>query len=328
MGAALSLGDVDGDECTLGNRRALRATHNSGMTLTLVRLPHDAWPELAGLVVRLNRRADGGVHCLHAAQGDDAASHAEELASLAPGEAAFWSVMRGGERVGMVGCRFDAALGRAWTRGPLAVDSGVLEALLPLAGPTMEAALPGIVQFDAFPAADSTPLNEWHAAAGYEAQQLHRVLRAVACEVPPAPGSVRRATAQDLPAMLRLHEALFPAAYLVEADFRKALDAEDRTLLVACGDGGAPVGYLHVQENAADQEAYVDYLGVMESQRGRGVGRALLHAAAQWAVAMGRLHVALTVREDRRSAIGLYLHAGFVELHAGRHWRRQLREPA
>jgi hypothetical protein len=72
MGAALSLGDVDGDECRLGNRRALRATHNSGMTLTLVRLPHDAWPELAGLVVQLNRRPDGGVHCLHAAQGDDA----------------------------------------------------------------------------------------------------------------------------------------------------------------------------------------------------------------------------------------------------------------
>jgi mycothiol synthase len=79
-----------------------------------------------------------------------------------------------------------------------------------------------------------------------------------------------------------------------------------------------------VEENPADQEAYVDYVGVMESQRGRGMGRALLHAAAHWAVEMGRPHVALTVREDRRSAIGLYRHAGFVELHAGRHWRRQL----
>jgi len=49
----------------------------------------------------------------------------------------------------------------------------------------------------------------------------------------------------------------------------------------------------------------------------------LLDAAARWGAQHGRGHSALTVREDRRTAFDLYKRAGFVEVSAGRHWRKK-----
>jgi ribosomal protein S18 acetylase RimI-like enzyme len=296
------------------------------MPLSLQRLLPADWPALAALIHDLNRRPGGGIRCLHAAHGADVASHAAELASLPPDEAAFWSIDQGDTRVGMLGCEFDPASGRAWLRGPLAAEPAVLDELLPLAGLTLEAALPGIRRFDAFPSADDEGLNAWYAAAGFTALLVHTVLRA---PTGPQRGSplpnVRRAAPSDLPAVWALHEALFPEGYLAEADFRRALDPDaDRALFVAADEHDAPVGYLHVQDNDADHEAYVDYLGIDEARRGRGLGRTLLEAASGWGAQRGRPHVALTVREDRRSAQALYRNAGFAEISVGRHWRKDL----
>ena len=63
---------------------------------------------------------------------------------------------------------------------------------------------------------------------------------------------------QPQPVVLQLHQALFPSAYIGEADFVRALDAAgDRVLFVARADDAA-VGYLYVQDDPTEQEAYVD----------------------------------------------------------------------
>jgi ribosomal protein S18 acetylase RimI-like enzyme len=290
---------------------------------TLHRLPPAEWPELAEFIWRSNQRADGGLHCLHAAQGSDVASHAAELAALPPDEAAWWVVCEGSRPVGVVGCEFDPALRRAWLRGPLVEDPSMLDRLLPLVDTQLDADLPGIDRFDAFPVADAAALNAWYESAGYARLQLHRVLRAAVQNVPRHAGHVRRALPDDLPAVVSLHAALFPVSYLGESDFRAALAATDRALFVACDKTDTPAGYLHVQDHPHEQEAYVDYLGVEESHRGRGLARAMLAAAADWAQSIARPHIALTVSEDRPSALNLYEHAGFTQLSAGRHWRRE-----
>lgn len=313
------------------------------MSLQLTRQEPADWPALAELIHTCNRRSDGGVHCLHAAAGADAAAQAAELAALPVAEAAFWLITFDARRAGVVGCEFDPALGRAWLRGPLVTETRLLDELLSVVTPMLDAALPRITQFDAFPAADAAALNEWYAAAGYERLLLHRVLRAptrvvqadcAPIDAPtidaaaPSPRRVRRATTADLAPTLALHQALFPQSYLSGIDFERALDADDRALFVADGrsapDGDLTTvsGYLHAQDNAVEQETYVDYLGVAPAQRGRGLGRALLGAAAAWGAQHGRGHVALTVREDSHGALGLYARAGFVEVSAGRHWRR------
>jgi ribosomal protein S18 acetylase RimI-like enzyme len=213
-------------------------------------------------------------------------------------------------------------------RGPLVREPRRLDALLPLVGPTLEAALPDIEQFNAFAAADGSLLNDWYAAAGYERHELHRVLRTPTGTLPTStpsfgPTAAGRARAPDLPAALQLHQELFPSAYIGEADFRRAVDALDCALFVVrARDDATCAGYLYVQDDKVEQEAYIDYLGVRPVHRGQGLGRALLDAAMRWAAGQRRGHIALTVREDRRSAFNLYARTGFVEISAGRHWQK------
>lgn len=304
-------------------RAASARAAGARVNLQLHRQDPADWPALAEPIHAWNRRADGGVHCLHAEAGEDVAAQAAELASLPTGEAMFWIVGRAGTAVGLVGCEFDPALRRAWIRGPLVAEPPLLDALLPLVTPTLDAALPGITQFDAFPAADAAALNRWYAAAGYERQLLHRVLRAPVGAAPSMPQQVRRAVPADLTPAFALHQTLFPQSYLGRADFARALGAEDRALFVIDDPAaGSDTGYVHVQDGDTERDVYVDYLGVAPAWRGRGYGRHLLAAAAAWAAQRGRSHVALTVREDRRSAIDLYARAGFAQVSAGRHWRR------
>ena len=299
------------------------------MSVELIRLAPTEWPGLAATIVDWNRRPDGGVHCLHAQQGDDVASHATELRTLSPDEAAFWVLQDDGRTTALVGCEFDPALQRAWVRGPLWKDPRAVHELLATVGPTLETALPAIRHFDAFPTLASEPLNGWLAAAGYAPQQVHTLLRApIEAERRDDAGTVRRATPAEIATVSTLHRTLFEATYITDADLIRAVDAVDRALFVAAGANGRIAGYLYVQDAPLDEEAYIDYLGVDPDQRGRGVGSALLDAAARWGADHGRAHLALTVRADRRSAHALYRRRGFVEISAARHWRKTVAEAA
>ena len=292
------------------------------MILSLERRAPADWPALAPLIHAWNRRADGGIHCVHSASGVEVASHADELAALAPDEAAFWAVWRSGRVVGVVGCEVDASSGRAWLRGPLVAEDAVLDALLPMVDATLSAAFPSIVTFDGFPAADSAALNAWYRAAGYTPLLVHAAMRAeLGTYVTLADGAVP-ALASDLPEMLRVHAELFPSPYLGEEAFRRALDASDCALFVVSDAEAKPLGYVYVEDRPAEDEAYLHYLGVAEVARGRGLGKALLGRAARWGFDRGRSGIALTVREDRPVAKELYRRAGFVEMSRGRQWRR------
>ena len=299
-----------------------RRPQNVGMALFLERRTPADWPALAPFIHAWNQRPDGGIHCVHAASGAEVASHAAELAALAPDEAAFWGAVLDGNLVGTVGCEFDASLGRAWLRGPLVAADDLLDALLPLVDTTLAAALPAIVTFDGFPAADSERLNDWYRAAGYAPLQIHTALRADLGALEALPRGAGPALPSDLPTVLGLHAELFPSPYLGDEAFRRALHAADCALFVARSDEAEPLGYLYVEDRPAEQEVYVHYLGVIESARGSGLGKALLGRAARWGVDRGRRGMALTVREDRPAAIELYRRSGFVEMSRGRHWRR------
>ncbi len=299
------------------------------MNAELIRVAPAEWPGLAGLIVEHNRRASGGVHCLHARQGDDLSSHAAELAGLAADAAAFWVLKEGGALLAIVGCEIDLALQRAWLRGPLWADPRAAEMLLRTVGPTLQAALPAVSQFDAFPTLDGEPLNAWLGLAGYEALQVHTLLRApIGAPASPEVAGARRATASDLASALALHQTLFPSAYITEAEFVRGLGEADCALFVASLHDDTPSAYLFVQDAPIDHEVYIDYLGVDPQQRRAGLGRALLSAAARWGTDRGRDHVALTVREDRRSAHALYRQSGFAEVSSGRHWRKTVATPA
>jgi ribosomal-protein-alanine N-acetyltransferase len=94
-----------------------------------------------------------------------------------------------------------------------------------------------------------------------------------------------------------------------EAAFAGLLALPGRTALVASSDAG-PAGFLLLGQ-AAD-EAEIITLAVLPGTRRRGIGRALVSAAAAHAAASGATRLFLEVGEDNAPARALYAGAGFV----------------
>jgi ribosomal-protein-alanine N-acetyltransferase len=100
-------------------------------------------------------------------------------------------------------------------------------------------------------------------------------------------------------------------------DFAEILRESKAIGLLARIGGGAetsgdPVGYA-VLRTAAD-EAELLSVGVLEEQRGRGIGRMLLMEAARQAEAMGARKIFLEVSESNRLAVRLYRSMGFTDI--------------
>ncbi|MGH2795146.1 MAG: GNAT family N-acetyltransferase [Actinomycetota bacterium] len=111
---------------------------------------------------------------------------------------------------------------------------------------------------------------------------------------------IRPATEADLDDLLalwrELEEAqgryrLFPpvpdAADRIEASFRESLTADDADVLLVF-DGETPVamGLLHVEypsRMSSERSVELSRVVVRADRRGRGIGKALIGAAAQWA---------------------------------------------
>lgn len=289
------------------------------MTARLRPLAVAEWPAWAGFVHQHNQRADGRVRCLHAEQGSSVAAHAAELAALPPAEAAFVvAEAADGAPLGWIGAEHDTVAGRAWLRGPLTADpvdaDGLQQALID----ALLQALPALRRCDAFPQTDEVALIAAYRAAGFAAVAAHHVMRADAVPegVPAAGITAWPADATAMPALQALHDRLFPNTYLPGHALPASLDADHQLFVATLA--GQLAGYVYVQHRHADNEGYVDYLGVANAARGQGLGRALLTRALHWAlVTRGLPHVHLTVRQDSAPALDLYRAAGFVEVAAG-----------
>jgi len=83
-------------------------------------------------------------------------------------------------------------------------------------------------------------------------------------------------------------------------------------LLLALADGRV-VGWCRLfPADAAQEGGEVELgIGVMRAWRSRGVGRALMGRALEWAVERGCARVTLTTRADNEPAIRLFARSGF-----------------
>lgn len=88
------------------------------------------------------------------------------------------------------------------------------------------------------------------------------------------------------------------------------LENPDSHFLVAEADGVA--GYIGVQEICG--EAYITNIAVFESFRKAGIGRRLLKAAIDGAMARGCEFITLEVRVSNSAAISLYESEGFEKV--------------
>lgn len=122
---------------------------------------------------------------------------------------------------------------------------------------------------------------------------------------------LRPMTPADLPAIMRLEEALFAPDTWTTAMYREELARPDTRLYLVAEDGdeAGVVGYGGLI--AYDDEAHIATLGVAPDRQGEGLGALLLDALLAEADRRSPV-VLLEVRADNEVAQGLYLRRGFV----------------
>ncbi len=138
------------------------------------------------------------------------------------------------------------------------------------------------------------------------------------------PITVRHATAADALPWLQLRCALWPETS--EADHRDDIDRffagrarEPHTALLAQDTEGRSVGLAelsirpYAQGCRSDRVAYREGWYVVPENRRRGVGRALLVAAEEWARTRGCRELASDTQPDNSASIAAHRALGFSE---------------
>lgn len=119
---------------------------------------------------------------------------------------------------------------------------------------------------------------------------------------------IRPARASDVDALAALEKSAFDADRISKASFRRMIGSSSATILVATR-GGAVEGYCAVLFRAGSRKARLYSIAARPGNG--GVGRALLAAAENAALARASGEMRLEVREDNPRAIGLYEKSGY-----------------
>lgn len=127
--------------------------------------------------------------------------------------------------------------------------------------------------------------------------------------------NLRRATPDDLAAIMALERASFPTDAWSDAMMREELASSHSYYLVA-EQAGRLVGYAGLRAPRGAKDADIQTIAIAESARGRGLGRRVLEALLTEASGRGVGEVFLEVRADNPIAQKLYASEGFAE--AGR----------
>lgn len=279
-----------------------------------------ALDELARFIAALNRDEQHHIGYLGTDPREIAAALQE--AGLPPHEA-FVVAREGDAIVGAFGFEADTELGRAWLYGPFARHPdwaavadrlwAEVQALIPVAAHERELFCDiENVNCCAFAARHGFPPRSEDAILQFDRRSLAELPVASAPELSPA----------DHAAFEQLHDRLFPGTYYAGRQIIGRLD-QHRKVFVAI-EGTALQGYIHVEVQPEFGEGNIEFIGVAEGARGRGIGRRLLAAALGWMFAFESIEsIFLAVNATNTAALGLYRGAGFQLLHTMRSFRRE-----
>lgn len=125
--------------------------------------------------------------------------------------------------------------------------------------------------------------------------------------------TLRRATPDDLAAIMTLERASFPTDAWSDAMMTEELSSRHSHYVVD-EEAGRLLGYGGLRAPAGARDADIQTITIAEAARGRGRGRMLLEALLAEAVSRRIGEVFLEVRADNPVAVALYASEGFVEV--------------
>ena len=123
----------------------------------------------------------------------------------------------------------------------------------------------------------------------------------------------RVANAFDLAVFVSLDKKLFPYSPWSASQYKEEFSSPTRHFVVALDDAQSIIGYAGVFAPGG-AEADVLTVGVIPSQRGKGIARQLMGLITDWAKQQGSIAMMLEVLVDNTEAIGLYESLGYSKL--------------
>ena len=123
----------------------------------------------------------------------------------------------------------------------------------------------------------------------------------------------RPANAFDLLVFVSLDKELFPYSPWSASQYKEEFSAPTRHFVVALDETESIIGYAGVFAPGR-AEADVLTVGVIPSQRGKGIARQLMAQITDWARQQGSTAMMLEVKVDNLEAIGLYDSLGYSKL--------------
>jgi ribosomal protein S18 acetylase RimI-like enzyme len=122
----------------------------------------------------------------------------------------------------------------------------------------------------------------------------------------------RRGKPGDLDALLELEGAAFATDHISRRGFRRFLHSPNAETIVVEHDDGL-VGYALITFRSGSAVARLYSIAVAAHSAGRGVGRTLLAAAEEAALARGCVIMRLEVHEQNAAAIARYRKSGYIQ---------------
>jgi GNAT superfamily N-acetyltransferase len=292
-------------------------------------------PEAARFLSRLNSIAEHNICYI----GQTDTEIAAELSVVMPPEGyGLLALDETGQVTGFLGVELDQTLGRGWLIGPF-VDSLDGQAgqdwhtlAEQLYRDALEAMPAEINDLELCGRPENTRLEAFAARHGFipGAEAALLSLPRPAEAVDRIPDQVKTTTldshdqmASFLPALSALHDSLFPNTYYSAAQLLAMSAEEDKRLQIELV-AGELAGYIFLQARPANRDANIDFLGVAEPYRRRGIAGKLLSNALAWAFSHAFVEKAiLTVHTSDTAAVRLYERACFHTEYIMRGYRKK-----
>jgi ribosomal protein S18 acetylase RimI-like enzyme len=279
--------------------------------------------ELVGFVARLNSEDAHHIGFFGEGEADVRSSLAE---CIVPPEEGFQLAYDGDRLVGVFGVDADPEIGRAWLFGPLVEHADWHSVADALYAASVKVIPDGISEQDLFCDVRNLNLAAFAERHGFPVRSENAVVSLKRADYKKPSSQKDQFSIVDYSTVFfeqfeRCHTTLFPTTYFTARQIVEKLDATHRLLLGL--EDGKMKGYHFCKVEPDACSGYIDFIGVDESMRGRGLGAIMLAAGIDWMLSFPVVDkISLTVNADNAPALKLYSNFGFVTERVMRGYRK------
>jgi GNAT superfamily N-acetyltransferase len=273
-----------------------------------------------------NQNKNPKTHCIQSDTGDNYQNIQNEIIRLdSDSGICFVMASQNDKLIGTLGCELDENLGRGWTRGPFVIAAtsewnSIANALLE----GLQNILPSTIHWlDSFLDIANEQGNKFYLAHGFQQLRFVHVYVAEAVENQlEFSSNCKPLSPLHAQNFIALHESIFTQTY---ASGQRILDkiGENHQVFVYTQEDEI-LGYLYAAIEEDTGDGSIEFVGVREDIRGKGIGRKLLQTAFKWLFEEKMVHqITLVVNDNLTNARSLYESVGFRLKYTGVHARKE-----